>query len=202
MNFKFLTVIVSLFLISCSPHKIIKITFTEKFEGQTQLVLASQTANVDFIEKVSKNVLGILKSNAKVKVTSNVTYDFYIVFLADSYDATWDKKEKTLYFTAPPIRVKKPVINTSTVSFPETGIFVNEPMEAVRILETLTDNFIEQGLALLEEPKVLAMCKEKLQDYLLGLCQEFDYEVDKVVVEFRELGMEKAEESEPPVPTE
>ena len=187
-------VLATLMFASCSPQKIIKITFTEKFEGQTQLVLASQTANVDFIEDVSKSLLGILKSNAKVKVTSNVTYDFYIDFLADAYDATLDKKEKTLHFKAPPIRVKKPVINASTVSFPETGIFVNEPQEAVRILETLTDNFIDEGRTLLKEPKVMAMCTEKLQDYMLGLCSEFAYDVENVIVTFREDEQPKKEE--------
>ena len=186
--------LVSLIITACSPQKIVKITFTEKFEGQTQLVLASQTANVDFIQDVSKSVLGILKSNAKVKVTSNVTYDFYIDFLADAYDATLDQKEKTLNFIAPPIRVKKPVINASTVSFPETGLFVNEPQEAVTILETLTDNFIDEGLALLDDPKVMAMCTEKLQNYMLGLCGEFDYDVEKVIVTFRAIGKEKEEE--------
>ncbi len=103
----------------------------------------------------------------------------------DDYDATLNKKEKTLYFEAPPIRVKKPVINASTVSFPETGILVNEPQEAVRILETLTDNFIDEGKALLKDPKVLGTCTEKLQDYLMSLCREFDYDVEKVEVTFR-----------------
>ena len=181
-----LALFASLLLVSCSPQKIVKLTFTEKFEGQTQLVLASQTANVDFTQDVSKSLLGILKSNVKVKVTSNVTYDFYVDFLADSYDATLDKKEKVLNFEAPPIRVKIPVINASTVSFPETGILVNEPQEAVRILETLTDNFIGEGMALLQDPKVLAMCTEKLQGYMLGLCKEFGYDVESVVVTFRE----------------
>ncbi|MBN1479520.1 hypothetical protein EH223_16500 [candidate division KSB1 bacterium] len=173
-------------LVSCSPTRIVKISFTEKFEGQTQLILASQTTNINFIEEVSKSVLGILKSDAKVKVTSNVTYDFYVDFMNDGYDATLDKKEKILYFSAPPIRVKKPVINASSVSFPETGILVNEPQEAVRILETLTDNFIDEGLALLQEPKVMAMCTEKLQDYMLGLCTEFGYTVERVDVTFRQ----------------
>jgi hypothetical protein len=184
---------VALFL-SCAPTKIVKISFTEKFEGQTQLVLASQTANIDFVEDVSKSLLGFLKSDAKVKVTSNVTYDFYVDFLADEYSATLDKKEKVLYFEAPPIRVKKPVINASTVSYPETGILVNEQQEAIRILETLTDNFIDEGLALLDDPKVMAMCTEKLQDYMMGLTKEFGYKVDRVEVTFQEAkAPEKAE---------
>ncbi len=173
-------------LISCSPQKIVHITFTEKFEGQTQLVLASQTANVDFVQDVSKSVLVFLKSNAKVKVISNVTYDFYVDFLADDYKATLDKSTKTLHFESPPVRVKKPVINASTVSYPETGILVNEPQEAVRILETLTDTFINEGEALLDDPKVKIMCTEKLQDYMLGLCKEFGYDVESVQVTFQE----------------
>lgn len=181
-----LAVISILVFIFCSPTKIVKISFTEKFEGQTQLVLASQTANIDFVEDVSKSLLGFLKSDAKVKVTSNVTYDFYVDFLTDEYDASLNKQEKILYFDAPPIRVKKPVINASTVSYPETGLFVNEQQEAVRILETLTDNFIEEGKALLDDPKVMAMCTNKLADYLMGLSNEFGYKVDSVKVTFQE----------------
>ncbi len=180
-------------LFQCSPTTIVKISFTEKFEGQTQLVLASQTANIDFIEDVSKSLLVFLKSDARVKVTSNVTYDFYVDFLTDEYNATLDKKENVLYFEAPPIRVKKPVINASTVSYPETGILVNEQQEAIRILETLTDNFIGEGLALLDEPKVMAMCTEKLQDYMMGLTKEFGYKVDRVDVTFKELEAQQAE---------
>ena len=180
------SLILLVFMIACSPTRIVKLSFTEKFEGQTQLVLASQTANIDFTEDVSKSLLGILKSNAKVKVTSNVTYDFYVDFIEDDYDATLDKKERVLFFKAPPIRVKKPVINASTVSFPETGILVNEPQEAVRILETLTDNFIDEGLTLLNDPKVMAMCTEKLQDYMMGLCTEFGHKVERVDVTFQQ----------------
>ncbi len=181
-----LFVSLSIFILNCAPTKIVKISFTEKFEGQTQLVLASQTANIDFIEDVSKSLLGFLKSDAKVKVTSNVTYDFYVDFLADTYDASLNKQEKILYFDAPPIRVKKPVINASTVSYPETGLLVNEQQEAIRILETLTDNFIDEGLALLDDPKVMAMCTDKLADYLMGLSNDFGYKVDSVKVTFQE----------------
>ncbi len=177
-------------LMSCSPQKLVQVTFTEKFEGQTQLVLASQTANVDFIQDISKSLLVFLKSNAKVKVTSNVTYDFYVDFLQDDYKATLDKSTKTLLFEAPAIRVKKPVINASTVSYPETGILVNEPQEAVSILETLTDEFIDEGEALLQDAKVKAMCTEKLQDYMLGLCEEFGYDVESVQVTFPETNEE------------
>ena len=174
-----------LLLLSCSQNKIIHLNFTEKFEGLTQLVLASQTTNVDFTEDVSKRLLGVFASHAKVKVISNVTFDFYLDFQDDGYDAKLDKKQKTLYFSAPPIRVKKPVINASTVSYPETGLLVNEPAEAVKILESLTDRFIEEGRALLTEEKVQAMCTQKLQEYLLGLCSELGYKVNKVKVTFR-----------------
>lgn len=174
-----------LVLLSCSQNNIIHLNFTEKFEGLTQLVLATQTTNVDFTEDVSKRLLGIFASHAKVKVNSNVTFDFYLDFQDDGYDAKLDKKQKILYFTAPPIRVKKPVINASTVSYPETGLLVNEPAEAVRILESLTDRFIEEGKGLLAQEKVQAMCTKKLQEYLLGLCGQLGYKVDKVKVTFR-----------------
>jgi len=179
-------IILTFFLVSCSPKNVIKLTFTEKFEGLTQLVLASQTANVDFVEDVSKRVLGVFASHAKVKVTSNVSFDFYLDFQAEGYEASLDQKTKTLYFTAPPVRVKKPVINTSTVSYPETGLLVNEPMEAVRILESLTDRFISEGLDLLKEEKVQQKCTQQLTEFLQGWCSELGHKVENVQVNFRE----------------
>lgn len=172
--------------ISCSRH-VIKVTYPEKFEGMTQLILASQTATVSFTEDVSKSLLAIFKSHAQVKVVSSVTYDFYVDFQVDGYNARIDKKAKTLYFEAPPIRVKKPIINNSTVSYPETGILVDEDKEAVKILETLTDRFISEGLVLLKQEKVHKMCEEKLIQYLMGLSKELKHNIEMVEVTFREM---------------
>ena len=178
-----------LLLVSCSS-RVVTITYTEKFEGLTQLVLASQTTTVNFVEDVSKSLLAVFKSHAKVQVHSNVTFDFYLDFAEDGYKARLDKREKILYFTAPPIRVKKPVINSSTVSFPETGILVNEAKEAIKILEHLTDRFIDEGDALLQEPRIKAMCEEKLTEYLAGLSKELDYDVKTVIITFKEAEVE------------
>ena len=174
-------ILLSLF---CSRH-VVRVTYTEKFEGLTQLILASQTTTVTFTEDVSKRFLAIFKSHAKVRVQSSVTYDFYADFQKDVYSADYEKSKKILYFEAPPIRVKKPVINQSTVSFPETGLFVNENEEAVKILEVLTDRFIDEGMNLLKEKRIIDKCEEKLKEYLTGLCKELGYQVEKIEVSFR-----------------
>ncbi len=178
-------ILLPLIFFSCSQNRILQLHFTEKFEGQTQLVLASQTMNVDFVEDVSKRLLGIFPSNAKVKVTSNVTYDFFLDFDKEGYEATLNKDTKVLHFLAPPIRVKKPVINASTVSYPETGLLVNEPQEAVKILESLTDRFIDEGMMMLDDEKVMAKCTEKLQNYLLAICKDLGHNINTVEVTFR-----------------
>lgn len=183
-------------LLSCSHNRIIHLNFTEKFEGQTQLVLASQTMNVDFTEDVSKRLLGLFPSNAKVKVTSNVTFDFYLDFDKDGYEAMLDKKAHALRFAAPPIRVKKPVINASTVSYPETGLLVNEPQEAVRILESLTDRFVEEGMQLLQDEKVIAMCNEKLENFLRALATDLGHKIETVEISYREPEMTSSEKDE------
>jgi hypothetical protein len=170
----------------CSQNRVLYLNFTEKFEGQTQLILASQTMNVEFTEDISKRLLGLFPSNAKVKVVSNVTFDFYLDFQKEGYEAVLDKQAKSLQFEAPPIRVKKPVINASTVSYPETGLLVNEPQEAVQILESLTDRFIDEGILLLSDEKVMAKCTEKLQDYLLGLVTNLGHDVKQIEITYRE----------------
>ena len=180
------SLLLALMVLSCTQKRIIQLHFTEKFEGLTQLVLASQTKNVDFVEDISKRLLGLFPTNAKIKVTSNVTYDFYLDFEKDGYEASLDKSSKTLTFIAPPIRVKKPVINASTVSYPETGLLINEPQEAVRILESLTDRFIDEGAALLEDEKIMAMCTEKLENFLSGLCKDLGHDIEKIEITFRQ----------------
>lgn len=171
--------LLSALFLSCST-RVIQKSFPEKFEGLTQLVLASQTRNVTFTETVKKRVLGIFVSKAQVKVHSNVTFDFYLDFEKDGYKIELDEDEKSMTFLAPPIRVKKPIINSSTVSYPETGILVNEDKEAVKILENLTDRFIAEGTALLNEQRVMDMCTEKLSEFLEGLCTEFGYKVETI----------------------
>lgn len=175
---------VLLLVLGCGGRQIVRLNFPERFEGLTQLVLASETTNVSFTEDVSKSLLAIFKSHASVRVQSSVTYDFYVDFQEDGYEAKLDKSKKILQFYAPPIRVKKPVINQSTVSYPETGLFVNEKAEAIKILENLTDRFVAEGETLLKQDKVFNMCSEKLEQHMLGLCKQFDYDVEQVEVYF------------------
>ena len=169
--------------VACSP-KMSTVTYTEKFEGLTQLVLASETRNVSFEQTVTKSALVFLKSNAVVAVNSSATFDFYLDFDQDPYDIQYDSHNKTLKVNAPPIRVKKPIINNSTVSFPERGILVNEDREAVQILESLTDRFIEEGQKLLSESYVQDKCREKAVGFFKGLASDMDLQVNKVVVSF------------------
>jgi hypothetical protein len=129
-----------------------------------------------------------------VRVNSSVTYDFYVDLENEDYKGEYDKKTKILNFEAPPIRIKKPVINNSTVSYPETGLLVNEDKAAVAILESLTDRFIDEGRPMLQEQKVKDMCKQKLSDHLASLCKELNYKVEKIEVTFRQ---EEPRESPP-----
>ncbi|MDZ7723184.1 MAG: hypothetical protein U5R06_10365 [candidate division KSB1 bacterium] len=179
-----LSMLAFLIFISCAHQRSVHMNFTEKFEGLTQLVLASQTINVDFTDRISKRILGIFPSNAQVKVTSNVSFDFYIDFDKEGYKAEYDQKSKTLYFSAPPIRVKKPVINASSVSFPETGLLVNEEREALAILENLTDRFIQEGETLLTREYVREKCHEKCSEFLKGLSSDLGYKVESVELTF------------------
>ena len=176
-----LFLLVSIIVVSCSGRMVKKVSYPEKFEGLTQLVLASQTKNITFVEDVSKSILAIFKSEAKVQVTSNVTYDFYIDFEKDGYTMNFSENGEELNFSAPQIRVKKPVINNSSVSYPATGLLVNEDREAVMILESLTERFIQEGEEMLNEPKVMNMCEEKLKTYLMGVCNKFGYAKVKTV---------------------
>ena len=57
----------------------------------------------------------------------------------------------------------------------------------MKILETLTDRFVSEGEAILQEGKVHEMCKEKLRAYLSGLCRDFGYDVETIEITFREM---------------
>ncbi len=169
----------------CSKS-VVKMDAPEKFEGLTQLVLASQTQNISFTETLKKRAFVVFASKAVVQVESNVTFDFYMDFEKDGYKIKLSDDKKVLHITAPPIRVKKPVINQSTVSYPQRGILVNEEKEAVAILEDLTERFIEEGEKLLEEERVRAKCNEKLSEYLLGLGKEMGYnKVETIDIEYK-----------------
>jgi len=175
-----------IFSVSCS-NKVVTKTYTEKFEGLTQLILASETKNVNFVETIKKTALVFLTSDAKVEVNSSVTFDFYLDFEKDPYHIDFDQKNKILNVSAPPIRVKKPVINNSTVSYPDRGIFVNEDREAVQILESLTDRFMSEGEVLLKEQYVMDKCREKAIEFFTDLCKEMSLNVKSINMSFPEI---------------
>ncbi len=180
-----ITGLILLVLAGCS-NKVTKKSYTERFEGLTQLVLASETKNVSFTENVKKTALLVISSNAKVEVNSSVTYDFYLDFQQDPYKIEYEQKDKTLIVNAPPIRVKKPVINSSTVSYPERGILVNEDREAVQILESLTNRFVSEGKSLLKQQYVADKCREKAAEFFMNMSKEMSLQVKAVVVNFQE----------------
>ncbi|MBN1326904.1 MAG: hypothetical protein JW996_03030 [Candidatus Cloacimonetes bacterium] len=185
-----LILIIQLLITTGCSQKLIHVSYPEKFEGLTQLVLASETKNVSFVEDVTKRILGIFPSSASVQVNSNVTFDFYLDFETDGYEISFTEDQKTMNFLAPPIRVKKPVINSSTVSYPDKGMLVNEEKEAVKILENLTERFQLEGQSALQEAHVIDKCKEKLEEYLRGLCSQFGYaQVEIIEISFYRAGL-------------
>lgn len=166
------------------------VLYTVEFEGLTQLILASETDHAAFTEVVRKEIFWNLipLSQAQIQVNANVTYDFYVDFGAEGYHAEMNRASETLTFKAPAIRMKKPVFNNATVSFPEKGILINEDREAIRILENLTDRFIEYGKPLLNEDRVRNTCHDQLEAFLRGLCQNMDITVTNIVISFADPG--------------
>lgn len=182
-----LAIISALFIFSCKPKKTTTISYPEKFEGLTQLVLASETKTLVFSETSVQKVLGFKLGSAEIKVTASVTFDFYVDFDKDGYKMSFSSTGDTLTFKAPLLRVKKPVINSSNVTYPEKSFFINEQEKAVEKLESLTDEFIDDGEELLHEPHVIDKCREMLIKYLMGLCKEMGYPLKVIFVEFPEI---------------
>ncbi|MBD3346437.1 MAG: hypothetical protein GF401_15395 [Chitinivibrionales bacterium] len=173
-------------LFSCAKQTT-RVSYPEKFEGLTQLVLASETKTMVFTDTTVQKVLGIKISSAQVKVTSSVTFDFYLDFDKDDYTMKYSASGDTLKFTAPPLRVKKPVINSTTVSYPEKSFLINEQDKAVRKLEKLTDEFMDEGEELLKKGYVKEKCREMLRKYLLDLGKKSGYPVKTVIITFQEI---------------
>jgi hypothetical protein len=173
-------------LLSCA-RQTTRVSYPEKFEGLTQLVLASETKTLVFTDTTVQKVLGFKISSAQVKVTSSVTFDFYLDFDKDGYSMSFSPSGDTLEFKAPPLRVKKPVINGTNVTYPQKGILINEQGEAVKKLEKLTDEFTDEGEELLREDYVGEKCREMLQNYLRDMTGKMGYPVKKVIITFREI---------------
>lgn len=182
-NFFFIVFILTNHFI-CSHNRVTRISYPEKFEGLTQLILASETKILSFTDTTVQKVLGFKLGSAQVKVTSSVTFDFYLDFQQDDYTMSFNQTGDTLVFKAPSLRVKKPVINSSQVSFPEKSFLINEQEAAIQKLEKLTDEFVDEGADLLTKDYVINKCREMLEKHLLSLCKKLDFPVIKVIIIF------------------
>jgi len=176
-----LCLLILIFLFSCSRKTIIRKSYPQKFEGLTQLILASETTNISFSDTLTKKFLFFKLSDAVVRVDANVTFDFYLDFKNDGYQIEIDSTRDEMQFFAPPIRVKKPQYNSREVSFPDKGIFVDEEKEALKILDQLADKIIEQeGFALLQEEYVVEQCTKQLTAFLFDLCNKLNYNISSI----------------------
>jgi hypothetical protein len=157
----------------------------------TELNLAELTQDVSFTQTVSARAFVFLKSDAEIRVDANVTYKYYLDFQEDGYEMDLVPADSTgeggqvLLFDAPPVRVQKPIVNASDVTYPRRGLLVNEEAEAVEILEYLTDRLTAFGQEKLDtDPAIQRECEVSLKGFLLGLMQQTGIEVEDVVVTF------------------
>ena len=171
-----------LFFSSCNSKKSSTVSYPEKFEGLTQMVLASETKTFVISDTTVSKVLFFKIGSAQVRVTASVTFDFYMDFAKDGYDLKYSINHDTLIFNAPPLKVKRPVLNGTTVEYPEKSLFINEDHEAVEKLSGLTDELVDDGESLLKEDYVIAKCREMLAEYVKGLSKKMGYPVTYVKI--------------------
>jgi hypothetical protein len=183
----FAVVIAALFCFCSSSKKVTTISYPEKFEGLTQLVLASETKTLSFTDTTVQKILMFKVGSAQVRVTASVTFDFYLDFDKDGYKMHFNGAGDTLAFEAPLLRVKKPVINNSQVTYPEKHILINEQDKAIQKLESLTEEFIDDGEELLREEYVIEKCREMLKNYLMDLCKKMGYPVKVIIITFPQI---------------
>lgn len=164
-----------------------KVSYPEKFEGLTQLVLASETKNIGFTDTTVMKIVGIKIASSRIKVYSNVTFDFYVDFEQDGYELRFSEDGRSLHVLAPPLRVKKPVINNTNVTYPEKGMLINEEAKAVEKLQRLTDEFIDDGEKLLTEEYVREKCAEMLRNHIADLLKKMGVPTPKIEVTFQEV---------------
>lgn len=177
-----MSILFSVVLIACGGKKTIKVTYPEKFEGLTQLILASETKTFVLSDTTVKKILFFKIAEAQVQVTASVTFDFYMDFDQDEYSLTYSELKDTLFFKAPPLKVKKAVINQSQVDYPEKSILINEDHEAVQKLQTLTEEFKGEGNELLKKDYVVEKCREMLTKHLKGMAKEMGLSIKEVVI--------------------
>lgn len=177
-----ISIIFAILIAACGGSKTTKVTYPEKFEGLTQLILASETKTFVLSDTTVKKVLFFKVAEAQLQVTASVTFDFYMDFDQDEYSMSYSELKDTLYFNAPPVKVKKAVINGSQVDYPSKSMFINEDHEAVKKLQTLTDEFTGEGEELLKKDYVQKKCIEMLEKHLKGMTKEMGLNIKKVVV--------------------
>ncbi len=178
-----ISVLFSIIIVACAGKKTAKVSYPEKFEGLTQLILASETKTVVLSDTTVKKVLFFKIAEAQVQVTASVTFDFYMDFDKDEYSMSYNDVKDTLYFKAPPLKVKKAVINNTKVDYPEKSILINEDHEAVKKLQTLTEEFQEDGKELLKKDYVINKCTEMLAKHLKGMTKEMGLNIKEVIIE-------------------
>ena len=156
-----------------------------KLEGVTQLVLASKTQTIFIDSTIEKlKIFPGLASTAEIRVACNTTYDFYLDFDKDEYEIIFDEEKKELTMNAPAIRMKKPIVNNTEVSYLDTGLFVDEDKEALQIHQNLTDRLVEEGKQFIYEPEVRNKCREQLEKFLRELSSKYNYDVETVIINF------------------
>ncbi|MEM8598611.1 MAG: hypothetical protein AAGF99_01715 [Bacteroidota bacterium] len=186
-----------LLFVGCKKQeRLVRTLGVEDVAPLTELNLAEVVLDVTFTETVSERAFVFLKSDAEIRVDANVTYKYYLDFRNDGYSMALIPVSETgadslgegariLRFDAPPIRVQKPIVNSSEVTYPRRGLLVNEEAEAVEILEYLTERLEDFGEDKLEtDPAVQQECEAALKGYLQGIMQQTGIEVADVIVTF------------------
>ena len=150
----------------------------------SELNVVELTQDLDFTETLSASVLPFLSSQAKVRVECNVTYKYFYDFQNDGYAMRVDQTPagRVLTFGAPPLKMQRPLVNTSRISYPERSLLINEEDKAVQILETLGDKLAGYGEERLEAPQVQIEAKASLESFLLGLMQQAGVAVEAVEI--------------------
>lgn len=186
----------SLSLTACKrQEKIVRTIGVEDVAPLTELNLAELNLDVTFTETINERAFVFLKSAAEIRVDANVTYKYYLDFGNDGYrmalipvDSSATQPEdgaRVLRFDAPPVRVQKPIVNRSEVTYPRRGLLVNEEAEAVEILEYLTDRLVDFGQEKLDtDPAVQRECEASLKGYLQGIMAQTGIEIADVIVTF------------------
>jgi hypothetical protein len=150
-----------------SPHNSFRV------EPKGQLVVASHTGEAQFEEVVSRNLLArFVNANARIRVETRLTFDFYYDFKQDGCRITFDPRTGQGHFSGGFLRVKKPVIQKVKIFIVERSLWINEEREAVGILEHLTTRLSGLGEAWKAEPAVQEAARRGMGDFMKNLALE------------------------------